>query len=84
MFPGTVKACRIRLNTVISFAYTMHHSRHSRGSYQFKKVKLSLRGAATGPAAILTASHQVDLFDVEIGHRYQVGIAMLPESRELR
>ncbi len=42
------------------------------------------RGAAKGPAAILSASHQVDLFDVEIGHSYRVGIAMLPESRVVR
>jgi agmatinase len=41
------------------------------------------RGAASGPAAILSASRQVDLFDIEIGHSYQVGIAMLPESRAL-
>jgi agmatinase len=42
------------------------------------------RGAAQGPAAILSASRQVDLFDLEIGQSYHVGIAWLPESRKLR
>jgi agmatinase len=35
-------------------------------------------GTAGGPAAILAASHQVDLFDVETGRPYEAGIAMLP------
>ncbi len=35
-------------------------------------------GAARGPAAILEASRQVDLFDVETGRPYQAGIHMLP------
>lgn len=35
------------------------------------------RGAARGPAAILHASAQVDLFDVEHGRPYEAGIAML-------
>ena len=35
-------------------------------------------GAARGPAAILDASRQVDLFDVETGRPYQDGIHMLP------
>jgi agmatinase len=42
------------------------------------------RGAADGPAAILAASGQIDLFDVEVGTPYRAGIAMLPESAELR
>lgn len=41
-------------------------------------------GAADGPAAILEASKQVDLFDVEIGKPYEAGIAMLEESSEIR
>lgn len=41
-------------------------------------------GAADGPAAILEASKQVDLFDVEIGKPYEPGIAMLEESAEIR
>jgi agmatinase len=36
-------------------------------------------GTAGGPAAILSASHQVDLFDLELGRMYEHGIAMLPE-----
>lgn len=36
-------------------------------------------GAARAPAAILRASHQVDLYDVETGHPYRAGIHMLPE-----
>ncbi len=35
-------------------------------------------GAARGPAAVLEASRQVDLFDVETGRPYQAGIHMLP------
>jgi agmatinase len=35
-------------------------------------------GAARGPAAILEASRQVDLLDVETGRPYQAGIHMLP------
>jgi agmatinase len=37
-------------------------------------------GAALGPAAIRSASHQVDLFDVETGRPYLVGIHMLDEE----
>lgn len=35
------------------------------------------RGTARGPAAILHASRQVDLFDVQTGRPYEAGIAML-------
>src|SRR5512138_23340 len=35
-------------------------------------------GAAKGPRAILEASRQVDLFDVETGRPYEAGIHMLP------
>ena len=35
-------------------------------------------GAARGPAAILRASHQVDLYDVDTGRPYAAGIHMLP------
>jgi agmatinase len=41
-------------------------------------------GTANGPDAILTASKQVDLFDLELGNFYEAGIAMLQESAELR
>ncbi len=41
-------------------------------------------GTSEGPAAILHASRQVDLFDVETGRPYARGIAMLPESEEVR
>jgi len=34
-------------------------------------------GAAKGPDAVLAASHQVDLFDLELGEFFQHGIAML-------
>lgn len=40
-------------------------------------------GAASAPAAILAASRQVDLFDVETGRPYAAGIAMLPIPRDL-
>ena len=36
------------------------------------------QGTADGPAAILAASHQVDLYDLQTGRPYQRGIAMLP------
>jgi agmatinase len=35
------------------------------------------RGAAGGPAAILAASHQVDLFDLQTGRPYERGICLL-------
>ncbi len=35
-------------------------------------------GAERGPAAVLAASKQVDLFDIETGRAYEAGIAMLP------
>jgi agmatinase len=40
-------------------------------------------GAAGGPAAIFAASQQVDLFDIEAGHPWESGIAMLPVSEEV-
>lgn len=41
------------------------------------------RGAARGPAAILHASRQVDLFDVQTGRPYEAGIAMLDVDPEI-
>ncbi len=35
------------------------------------------RGASAGPAAILAASHQVDLYDLQTGRPYERGIHML-------
>lgn len=40
-------------------------------------------GAADGPAAILAASAQVDLFDLQTGHPYRRGIHMLPIDERL-
>lgn len=41
------------------------------------------RGTARGPAAILRASRQVDLFDTETGRPYEAGIAMLDIDPEI-
>ena len=41
-------------------------------------------GTADGPAAILKASQQVDLFDRDTGKPYESGIAMLPISETVR
>lgn len=41
-------------------------------------------GTSDGPAAILDASRQVDLFDLETGKPYEAGIAMLEESADVR
>lgn len=41
-------------------------------------------GTADGPAAVLEASKQVDLFDLDTGKPYEVGIAMLPEPSAVR
>lgn len=41
-------------------------------------------GAQEGPAAVLSASRQVDLYDRETGRPYAAGIAMLPESDLVR
>ena len=40
-------------------------------------------GTAGGPAAILAASHQVDLFDLDAGRAYERGIAMLAEDAQV-
>jgi agmatinase len=40
-------------------------------------------GAARGPEAILEASRQVDLFDVQTGRPYEAGIHMLPFPEEI-
>ena len=42
------------------------------------------KGAADGPKAIYQASKQVDLFDLDTGRPYEVGIAMIDESAEIR
>ena len=41
------------------------------------------RGTAQGPAAMLEASAQVDLFDVELGEPHRAGIVMLEPDAEL-
>jgi agmatinase len=41
-------------------------------------------GTSGGPAAILAASRQVDLFDLETGKPYEAGIAMLEESADVK
>jgi agmatinase len=41
-------------------------------------------GTADGPAAILEASKQVDLFDLDTGKPYEAGIAMLDEPAHVR
>lgn len=41
-------------------------------------------GTAQGPSAILQASKQVDLFDLEIARPYEAGLFMLPESVDVR
>lgn len=40
-------------------------------------------GTSKGPQAILQASKQVDLFDIDLGNFFEAGIAMLPESRDV-
>jgi agmatinase len=40
-------------------------------------------GTSRGPAAILEASRQVDLHDLDCGPVYEAGIVMLPESRRI-
>jgi agmatinase len=41
-------------------------------------------GTAGGPGAILAASRQVDLYDVETGRPYRAGIAMVDPAAEVR
>src|SRR5882672_6444711 len=41
-------------------------------------------GTHDGPRAILEASRQVDLFDIETGRPYLAKIALLEESEEVR
>ena len=41
------------------------------------------RGTAAGPQAILAASHQVDLFDVQTGRPYAAGIHFQPQSPQV-
>jgi agmatinase len=40
-------------------------------------------GTSKGPAAILAASYQVDLFDREVYRPYEAGFFMLPESKKI-
>ena len=41
-------------------------------------------GTSKGPNAILEASYQVDLFDLEVNRPYEAGMFLLPESRKIR
>lgn len=41
-------------------------------------------GTSEGPAAILEASYQVDLFDLEVEKPYEAGYFMLPESKKIK
>ena len=41
-------------------------------------------GTADGPQIVLEASKQVDLFDLDTGRPYEVGISMLPNPVEVR
>src|SRR4051812_30007208 len=41
-------------------------------------------GTSRAPQAILEASRQVDLYDLEVHRPYEAGLHMLPESREIR
>jgi agmatinase len=41
-------------------------------------------GTSLGPAAILEASHQVDLFDADVLRPYEAKLHLLPESEEVR
>jgi agmatinase len=41
-------------------------------------------GTADGPNAVLEASRQVDLFDIETGRPYEAGISMLEEPTDVR
>ncbi len=40
-------------------------------------------GTHRGPGAILTASHQLDLYDIDLGEPWRAGINMLPPHPEL-
>lgn len=40
-------------------------------------------GTSKGPAAILEASYQVDLFDFEVSKPYEAGLFLLPESKKI-
>src|SRR5690349_2138098 len=42
------------------------------------------KGTSKGPRAILAASRQIDLFDLELGPFYEAGIAMLEEAPEIQ
>ena len=41
-------------------------------------------GTSDGPAAILAASHQVDLYDLDVLRPYEAGLYMLPESINIK
>ena len=40
-------------------------------------------GTHRGPGAILTASHQLDLYDIDLGEPWRAGIAMLPPPPQI-
>ncbi len=41
-------------------------------------------GTSRGPKAIVAASHQVDLYDLDAGRPFDAGICMLPESAAIK
>src|SRR3954471_17652599 len=41
-------------------------------------------GTSKGPAAILEASRQVDLYDLDVHRPYEAGLHFLPESQQIR
>jgi agmatinase len=49
----------------------------------FDATASSRRGAADAPGAVLAASHQVELFDLDAGRPHEHGICMLPTDPRL-
>jgi agmatinase len=47
---------------------------------RFEATTSYRKGTARGPAAVLRASRQVDLLDLDLGRPYEAGIAMLEED----
>jgi agmatinase len=69
---------------IFGLPFTVDEARVAVLPIPFDATTSYAKGSAEGPAAILEASRQVDLFDLETGRPYEQGIAMvaLPKAVE--
>ncbi|MBL9038266.1 MAG: agmatinase family protein [Archangium sp.] len=69
---------------VFGLPHTPHDARVVLIPVPFEATTSYGGGTSDGPRAVLEASRQVDLFDLDTGRPYEAGIAMLEEPAEVR